>query len=281
MNEKAAAILDHFMYVLPYLNELSVGEIGVSLADLEQILYYKPGRDLDFNAKAGDPIKPGSGIHQVINEKRRVVRRGDKELYGVPYIAVCVPVFDDAGELIGVATANQSVDLQNSLKNMAVTLKDSISVIASTSEEISAQTEEIAAVTNNLAQIALESQERAKEFDKIIGFIKAIADQTNLLGLNAAIEAARVGDAGRGFGVVAEEIRKLASGSADSVANIDRIVKAIQNDTLHSYEQLKQVNEVINQIAVAVTDMANTTQQTAGLSRQINSMADSLSSNDK
>lgn len=281
MSDKSSSILEHFIYSLPHFSNLLTRDIGVSLTDLEKFLLYKPAKNFDMKVSPGDPIKPGSAVEQAIREKRRVVRRGDKSLYGMPYIAVCYPIFNNAGAVIGCAVATEPVYMQDAMKNMAITLNDSICAIASTSEEISAQTQEIAAVTSNLAQVALQSQEKVKETDKIIGLIRSIAGQTNLLGLNAAIEAARVGDMGRGFGVVAEEIRKLAANSADSVKNIDCIIKAIQSDSIQSYGQLTQVNQAINQIAVSITEVANAVQQAVALVQQLDVLADNLSKDSK
>ncbi|WP_281289508.1 methyl-accepting chemotaxis protein [Sporomusa termitida] len=160
-------------------------------------------------------------------------------------------------------------------------MRDNISTIASTSEEISAQAEEIAAITSSLEQASLQSQERVKETDKIIGLIRSIAAQINLLGLNAAIEAARVGDAGRGFGVVADEIRKLAANSADSVKSIDEIIQVIQSDSIRSHTQLQHVKEAVNQIAEAITEVAKNVQQTVPVAHQLDEMADKLSNEGK
>ncbi len=279
MELKANSILDCFMQALPYFNSLLTKEMGVSLTDREKFLLYKPAKNLDMKVSPGDPIKPGSAVEQAIREKRRVIRRGDKTLYGMPYIAVCSPIVDDLGNVIGCAVATEPVDMQDSMKEMAGILTQSIGSIAGTSEKISAQTQEIASVITNLTQVALKSEERVGETDKIIGLIKNISSQTNLLGLNAAIEAARVGQAGRGFSVVAEEIRKLATESSASVKNIDFIVKSIQQDSAQSYRQFVQVNEAIKQIASSIIEVTSAIQQVGSLAHQLDELADELTRN--
>ncbi len=281
MGEQENPILDHFLYVMPFLNKLLVKDVGVGITDREKYLLYKPGGELDMKVSPGTPVKPGSAVVQAMECKRRVVIRGDKSIFGMPYIAVAYPILDPSGEVLGSAVISESVDMQDTMQYISTTLNDSISMLGSTTEEISAQTQEIAALSSNLTEVALGLQRRVKESDQVIRLVKNIAAQTNLLGLNAAIEAARVGSAGKGFSVVAEEIRKLSTDSVDSIKKIDDIISAIQTDSDQTYHKMVQINELINQIAVAITDVADATQQAGNLTQKLDDVAESFSKDNK
>ncbi|WP_231881880.1 methyl-accepting chemotaxis protein [Anaerosporomusa subterranea] len=202
--------------------------------------------------------------------------RGDKATFGLPYIACAYPIHGSRGEVIGGAVLLETVDKQDELKDLAVRLNDDINVLASTTEELSAQAQEIATVSDSLAKVASESQTRVKETGQVISLIKSIANQTNLLGLNAAIEAARVGDQGRGFGVVADEIRKLALSSSDSIRKIEDIINTVQNDSAVTGQQLAYVNELVTQIAIAITSVAQTIEKSSQLTGDLDHMAERL-----
>ncbi|MGG1658928.1 methyl-accepting chemotaxis protein [Brevibacillus sp. NRS-1366] len=128
---------------------------------------------------------------------------------------------------------------------------------------------------NNIAEIVRRLGNSSQEIGQIVQVITAIAEQTNLLALNAAIEAARAGEQGRGFAVVADEVRKLAEQSAKSAQQIEKLITAIQlesNQAVLSMEKgTKEVTvglEVVNnagksfeQIQDAVTQVASQIQE--------------------
>lgn len=109
-------------------------------------------------------------------------------------------------------------------------------------------------ITKELSEEIAEVAKRSKEIQGIIGVINGIAEQTNLLSLNASIEAARAGEAGRGFSVVAEEIRKLAEQSKESANQIKLIVMGITETTNKTSRSAKMTESMMQEQVMALQD---------------------------
>lgn len=121
-----------------------------------------------------------------------------------------------------------------------------------TMETLLDQTERAISVTSRVNTGILELEKESKEINKFVSIITEISEQTNLLSLNASIEASRAGEAGRGFSVVAEEVRKLAGASQDAAKEIEDVVKRITKKMNNASRTAVKAGDIINEQSSSV-----------------------------
>ena len=134
----------------------------------------------------------------------------------------------------------------------------------------------------NSADVVRTLGESSQQIGQIVEAISSIADQTNLLALNAAIEAARAGEHGRGFAVVADEVRKLAAESQESAEQIKARIQTIQQDTAHAVAAMEEGKTEVELGAKAIKDVGEQFQdimgQVNGIKTQIDEITSSVNS---
>ncbi len=127
----------------------------------------------------------------------------------------------------------------------------------------------IAEVVNESAFTVEKLGDSSTQIGEIIQVIDDIADQTNLLALNAAIEAARAGEQGRGFAVVADEVRKLAERTSNATKEISAMIKQIQTDTKGAVESIKIGNDEVDKGRVLAEDAGNSLKEIISTTRTV------------
>jgi hypothetical protein len=269
-NDNPKYLLDCLVAAAPFFQQLNTSDLAVAIADAKrEMLAYLPGQKIDHKVRVGDMCPESTILMESVRSQKRIVKKTGKEAFGFPYIGVAVPVTNQKGEVIGGISLTQVLEKQDILLNMADDLQNAIQETSAATEKLAGEAQELSAIGDTLTQLSKNLLGEVGETDDVLKVIKKITNQTNLLGLNASIEAARVGEEGRGFGVVAEEIRKLAENSNNSLKKIEEILQTLRDAS-------NSISEVIGNIGEISIEQANDSQKVAETLQNLNKMAKEL-----
>lgn len=270
-----APTLQKMIDVIPQM--LLAYDVGTTLSvcSTTEILYYA---DLKENGQYDEyylnqPYKPSDIGKQVVDHGKRLVLDIPKEQYGNAFRMYGVPVKDERGVIIGAFLITKPTNVQVELQETASIVVDSSSNIASSTEQMKASAEQFSSHMGGLADAQSEMLEYTENTKKMLQIINNIAKSTRILGLNAGIEAARSGEAGKGFSVVASEITKLANQSADSVNEINQVMEILQQQVIEISKTVEQTATISNEQNMAISSIADALTQLTEVTERVNELS--------
>jgi hypothetical protein len=271
---KGDGLLEHFLIVAPYLKDVFGKDLIVWISDKEQLLGYFPGHNMDIGS---DGILAQDDPMRVAIKNRETVRT--QEMVGTLGIVLKdtnTPIFDDKNNVAGCIAIGVSLDQETKVVNVAQNINEAVENMDASIKEFEESAENIKNNERILRDNINGVSELTKEICKVLTFTKRITDQTNLLGLNASIEAARAGAFGAGFGVVADEICKLSVESMSIARKIEELLIKINEANRKTLEcsdaALAATEEQASEIArtkTKITDLKSISDKLEEIAREL------------
>lgn len=248
--------LNSFSSLIQYLPYFFEDKVAFGITDREVFVYEENPEDLPLKIKVGSAIAEGGAVYEAIKTGKVIIKDVPKEIYGCPFKSYAVPIKDENQRIVGCIVVGKSVERKVALNENISQLSTALESISSAIGNFSTGVQQVAGMNVDILAKVQVADENSKDTDGILNFIQGIAAQTNMLGLNAAIEASRAGEAGKGFKVVATEIRKLSTSTSESVKQVDSVLKNIGATIKSINGQISESNEVFQKQAATIEEIS-------------------------
>ena len=268
-------MLDSFYSVIPYLMNLFDDDVSFALTDSEKFINVWNGRNLKFHVNPGDVVPAGGAIREALDLGRVIIKDVPAAVYGIPFKSYAVPI-TERNKVIGVLTLGRSLEKRNNLIGLINKLSAGANQISQSTNGVSLGIGQLREMNGEISVKVKEANDSTKNTDSILDFVKDVATQSNLLGLNAAIEAARAGEAGRGFSVVAGEIRKMSASTSESIGQIDGVLKSIKASITAINTRITESNVIFTKETEEFAKILNSIEELNGTAKQLETLLEHL-----
>lgn len=269
-------VLQNVAKMMPYLPHFFDDEVSVALTNLEIFLVNQVPPSLPIRGGYGDKIPAAGGTALAMQTDAPVVREIPASVYGFPFRSYSVPLHDDDGNVIGALAIGRSLKRSDEMRGLSQNLSEFLSQSTGAIQELAEDVQKLAVTNGDIATKSKQASKETAGTADIVKMMQNITLQTNLLGINAAIEAANSGQAGRGFRVVAEEIQRLSRSATESTAKIESVLKDMSTSVEYIATKIVTSNELFQNQAVVLQDIAKSLDKLNKIAEQVRILADKL-----
>jgi hypothetical protein len=267
-----------FPHFAPILAEMFPEGVFLYITDLQKCMCRQPSKKFDLpDFIVGYELKENDIASRTIRSKKFTSAELDEAKWGVPILVLNYPLIaEETGDIVGTLGIVLPKGAAHQLREMSSNIDNGLGGVSAAVEQLAVAAAQIHTNERELNDELKEVYILSERIDEVSTFIKTIADQTKMLGLNAAIEAARAGEFGRGFNVVAQEIRKLSDQSVSAVPKIKVLTEQIKAKVTDVEKLSKITLEASQEQSAASQQISASIEEITGLAEELNNISKNL-----
>lgn len=262
--------LQHIIDNLDVIRQLYDKEVILSVMDRDKVVRgYSLPQGMPPQVEVGSVFRDPSGtFDEVIAKGITKHNYLPKEVMGFPVEGNLVPIKED-GQVVGCVICSYSVEGRERVRDIATRFQESIREIEDSIQDVISGTETLFTMLTNMNQMTSDVEQDVHEAADVVNKISSNASHSNILALNASIEAARSGEAGRGFSVVATEMGKLAKDSGSSATGIKTTLSAIAGHLEAIMHSIKEANDVAKSYMDSMSSIETVLEKTIAIANEL------------
>lgn len=267
-------VLESMIDVAPVIRNMFDEKSSIIICDKEGCIYSSDGKEckavMEKGQKFERDILEKSGIGEVVFRNKKTLNSlFKKEIHGFDAKSTAIPIINEKNDVVGCIGISTNVEEYVKVLTSSEELNGSLKETNSTVSEIAKGAVKLSEKLNYMVDNTKATEKLIGESSQAVTLIESIAKQSNLLGLNAAIESSRAGEYGKGFSVVAGEMRKLALDSGEASKKISAALADMSNG-------MKQIIDTINELGEISTTQAASLEEVSATIEHITSNSELL-----
>ncbi len=264
-------ILQTLIFAAPIFQKLAKEDFMIDICDKERWLAHFPGDKVDVQIEIGGQVPKDDVVIQSALKGKPASGRPPFDVYGVHFFGKTMPIYNGRNEVIGALGIGYNIEEIVAIEETIFELERLLQEVNDYTSDIESSAQILKNSNSELIQNTDHVKENTIQITSIVEMIKKVSGQTNILGLNASIEAARAGQHGKGFSVVANEVRKLSDETDEASSKIATYTKNISKSVNTLIESLNTVNDMAVGNAKTVANFSKVSNDLTSISQRLTS----------